>query len=330
MPTPPLLARPTGTAPTAEHATAAAQLPRWLSRHPALWVTGALVLLYLYSALIPFEFDPGGWQGPALRERVRWVPFRDQPAGRFGLHTNLGNALVNLAAGVPLGWFAFLAGRRSGALSAWLLAVGVAALTAAGMEALQLLVPGRDVTMTDVVTIALGGGAGAGAALFLADPVGDWLKRRLAGHRWADRQHLALFFGLAILALVALFPDNVATSLGAMKQTVRRAHLIPGALPGRDTSMPPSGLARVPYGCRVAGLALLYTLIGASFQRVRRGRGLTSVLSTGLAVGLLALGVELLQLFLPSQRVDVNEALAGLVGGGLGAAAGSYRNGAAP
>lgn len=281
----------------------------WPTRPTALGLTVGCVLLLLYSALIPFEAD---WAGLRAKE-VNWVPYSDPEGSVTGLRFSVFNALANAAAGVPLGWFAFLAcPRRWPRGLAWLTAVAAAVLTAVGMEVLQLVIPEREATVTDVLNMGLGGAAGAAAAWALAGAVGMGL-RRLSVPAFLDRPEVRLLaLWLIFLALRSWFPDQVVASLGGLR-TVKRVHYLPGQFP--------SDVGPASYLADVAGYVLLYALIGAGLQRLQPRGGAPAAVVTGLAVGVLALVIEFGKLFIPSQRADVNLLAAGLAGGLLGASA---------
>ena len=76
--------------------------------------TAGLVLLYLYSALIPFEFDAAGLTWEALRERVRWVPYWEAGDPAVGVRFSLWRIRQSLmflcvveiatAVGLLIGW----------------------------------------------------------------------------------------------------------------------------------------------------------------------------------------------------------------------------------
>jgi VanZ family protein len=301
------------------------------------WVAAFLVLLLLYSSLIPFNVDWDAWSWESVRQSTVWVPFADGEPNALGLRFPLGNALVNVGAGFPLGWFAFLAFHRvMPGPAAWLAATLLAALTGAGMEVLQVVIPGRSISMTDVATVGIGGGLGGLASWCVAELlwrrfVADALPRIAA-----TPGVFPLLLWLAFLALRSFFPDNVVTSAGDLREAVKRVNVIPGEVPHRHLfaqlrglglpvggpeaeNVPFSvGLTGTQYALGLLGNLLLYGLIGASRQQVRGG-GPLGVLATGLDVTLLAFAVELGQLLFPSQVVDVNAVMAGAAGGCLGA-----------
>src|SRR5262245_6467347 len=104
--------------------------PEYSDNRPSFWLTITIIFLYLYSSLIPFQFDRDGLRWESIRQRVCFVPYFDGPANALGLHFSLSNAVVNGGAGFLLGWFAFFAvPRRWPSLLAWLIAFAVTILT---------------------------------------------------------------------------------------------------------------------------------------------------------------------------------------------------------
>ncbi len=306
----------------------------------ALWLCAVLTWAYLYSALIPFELDWGQWRWEAARDSMSWTPFRDREGDTPWEQFSRSDAVVNFAVGVPLGWLGFLGLRRMVQPSgAWLLATLLATVTAMGMEWLQLLAPSARVsTMTDVVTITAGGGCGALAAWLIGRRLIGWLRFVVLPILVADKARLALALALGFLAVRSFFPDNLAWSVSEWKKSLGQANVIPGEFPHRHLvaqlrllglevgsdryehirTWP--NLTGAQYACGLAGHVLLYGLIGGAIAAASRSTHPVAVPAVGLGVGVLAAAVEVVQIFFPSQAIDVNSALAGCVGGSTGAA----------
>lgn len=303
------------------------------------WLTVFLVLLLLYSSLIPFTVDWTGWDWQSIRRNTVWVPFTDDAPSVLGLRFPLGNTLVNIAAGIPLGWFAFLAFRQLvPAAVAWFAATVLATLTGAGMEIMQMIIPGRSISMTDVAAVGLGGAAGAVASWCMAGLLWRLFVVHALPRLATTPGAFPLLLWLAFLALRSFFPDDVVTSAGALKESFKGINAIPGEFPQRsffaqlrglglrvgqpetETVAAEGGVTGTQYAMSLLGNLLLYSLIGACRQQVRGRGGPLAVLATGLDVALLAFAVEVGQLFFPSQVTDINAVLAGAAGGCLGAA----------
>jgi VanZ family protein len=156
----------------------------------------AIAALLLYGSLYPWHFAiPPGHPNPlVLLLHSTLIP----PVDRFAL---LGIAL-NVAIYLPLGAVGglALARRHSRGTAVWgALLMGF--LLSASVEMLQLYVPGRDTSLTDVVTNSIGTAAGAVAALVFRPQIESlW-----AGRKWG-RQGASAALLLACWAGYQLWP----------------------------------------------------------------------------------------------------------------------------
>lgn len=161
---------------------------------PILWVV-LVAAVILYGSLYPWRFETGSSQASPLavllHSRVhlwnRWA-FRD--------------AAINLALYVPLGLTAYLTlARRLPRWAALAAAVVLGLALSAGVEILQVYVPGRTTSLSDVVFNVAGTAAGAGAALVFQGA----LERRFQRYGAADLFLLAFWAGYQLYPLFPVF-----------------------------------------------------------------------------------------------------------------------------
>ncbi len=186
----------------------------WLAARPnhgLLVITLGYVALVLYLSLIPFNFQPPPWD--------EWLE-RALAMRYYGTPIN-GLADWHVLFLIPAGFlFASVINAYSwGTLPRPAVAVGgflVAALLAFGIEVLQITVPMRTSSLTDVVAGALGGALGAavwwGAGRRLWNLV-ESATARSSGRRGFEA---LLWIYLLLYAVLALFPFDFAVTPAAL------------------------------------------------------------------------------------------------------------------
>ncbi len=259
-------------------------------------VWAATVGLIAWWTLLPFSPDitPGALQRAA--SDIQWVPFVER--GRAPLWSDiLGNVALFLPFGVA-GWRS-LAGRRG---RLWTVVLG-AALVSLAVEMLQLALPARRTSATDLVVDVLGAVCGAAAGRL-------WeLRGRRAARGWwlrftgGGRENvLAVLLAACLLAWAVVpgleVPGDLWEQTQRLSSSFRR---FPGWQPWLQRSWHPFLLG-----------AVFATLAGRSGTGSGLGRG---VFGFGCAV-LLALTLELAQLGAPGRSPDIFSAV-GFGAGGL-------------
>jgi glycopeptide antibiotics resistance protein len=264
------------------------------------WV--AATALVLWWTLLPFtaEFSPDAL-AHAFRN-VQWVPFVEH--GRAPLWSDI---LGNLALFAPFGLAAWrcLEGRR--ARVAWLL--GWALALSLTVETVQLALPARRTSATDVVTDALGallgGGIGRLWELRGRRATASWLEALVCG----DPPNTFVALWAACLAVWALLPGS-AVSGGLWSQT----------------QIFSSSFRRFPgwaaWGRESIHALLLGGLFATLATRSSRASGLQKAAAGVTATFLMGIALESLQLLSPSRRPEIFQGLAFGVGGIVGAAVG--------
>ncbi len=270
--------------------------------HALAWA--AATLLVLWWTLLPFRHD---WTAAAVARAVadiQWVPFRER--GRAPLWSDVAG---NLALFVPFGFAAwrFWEGRTD---RLWRV-LGSALVLSLCVEALQLTIPARRTSATDLVTDGLGALAGAGAGRL-------WETRlRAACHRWFGQ----LAAGHPGPVLVAVFTGCLA--LWAV---------IPGAGTHRDlwtqTQVLTSSFRRFPGWTQWAAQAIHPAAVGLCYgalaSRSSGGGRAGAVLSGWLGAAVVGISLEILQVAAPTRRPDVWQAAAVAAGALPGALAGAW------
>ncbi len=266
---------------------------------------GAAVCLVLWWTLLPFTRDLSPQALARAFGDIQWIPFVER--GRLPLWSDM---LGNLALFTPFGFtcWRYLEGRR------WRVArlLAAALSLSVAVELVQLALPARRTSGTDVVMDALGALLGAGIGR------GWELRGREATRAWLG----ALGRGEPAYALVALWAGCLAVWA-----------LLPGPNPAgslwSQTQTFSSSFRRFPgWGPWLTGSVhtlLLGGLFAALAARTGRSRGLRRAAAGALAAFLLGLGLESLQLMAPGRRPDIFQALAFAAGGIPGALLGLAR-----
>lgn len=257
---------------------------------------GAALLLVLWWTLLPFTRDLSPEALNRAVADIQWVPFVER--GRPPLWSDI---LANVALFVPFGFAGWrcLEGRRGRVvrLLAWALALSVT------VEVVQLALPARRTSATDVVVDGMGAlfGAALGRAWELRgrEAALEWLCRLGRG----EPAHALVALWVGCLAVWALLPgpipagSTVWIQLQNFSSSFRR---FPGFLPWFSAS---------------AHLFLLGALFAALAARTGRTTAPVGAAAAALAAGMLGMGLELLQVLSLSRRPDVFQALAFGAGG---------------
>lgn len=262
------------------------------------------MLLILWWTLLPFTQD---LSVPALRGAfadIQWIPFVER--GRPALWSDVfGNLFLFAPFGVA-GW-RFLDGRPNRLL---LLLLSAAAVSL-GVEVLQLAIPARRTSVTDLVTDVLGAGIGAGFGRL-------WeIRGRVAARSWLLRvargepfSLLALLFAACVLFWAAL--PGRGTPAGVWHQTQSFAssfRRFPGWVAWAQQSVHPF---------------LMGSLSATLAARSSGGRPAVAFGFGLLFASFLAVGTETVQLAGLGRRPEIFEAVAFAAGGLPGAAVGAF------
>lgn len=271
----------------------------------ALLAWAGVTGLALWWTLLPFSWDLSPSALLRALKDVQWIPLVER--GRPPLWSDvLGNWALFAPFGLA-GWRA-LEGRPRRA--AWLAAAALA--LSVGIEALQLAVPARRTSATDVAVDVLGALLGAGLGCLWEAGGRDAGRRWAGGFARGESAHAAVCLLSACLVVWAALPGST-----------------PSAGVWRQTQLFSASFRRFPgWGPWLAGSAHPM-LLGACFaalvaRSVRGGTALRWL--AGAAAALVAgLVLESLQLLAPSRRPDIFQALALGAGGAAGALLGRRR-----
>lgn len=278
---------------------------RRLLRFAALGYT----LFVIYGCLVPLRFQPIPWDVAWMRYEYIMLYFR----GRFSRSDWLANVLLFIP--LAFAWMgAVWPGRRLlpaavSAAAVWLAAV----LLQMGIEFGQLYVPGRSVSLQDVMAAMQGTAVGI-ALWWIAAP------RVLARiERWNALRSAEGLAGWALgpyaiaLALYNILPLDLALSPSKLHEKWAR---------GKILLIPLQGWAAHPLDTMfaVAGEAALWLPFAALW--VLSGRG--GRLAAWCVTVLFAICVEGAQLFALSRTSDVTDIMSAALGGALGVVLGLW------
>lgn len=279
----------------------------------------ALLLLLLWAAFIvygttlPFDVRPT-WE--ALREGwsgVSWLPWR-RADGSFPSRPDM---VANVLLFLPLGFLWVLYRRPRGGWARLALLGGLLGLALSStVEALQLVLPGRVSSTTDLVTNSCG--AAAGAVLGWHFVRSAWPRWSPALGRWLRRDGLgALAVATAVgFLFAAAAPFDLSLDVDALKVSAKYARPIPFG-PTVQGELPPAR----PYD-RASGL-FAWSVAGGVFalalRRRRPGDAAPVLLAGALATAVAAAG-ESFQVVVQSRSTDSTTVLLAGLGGLLGAA----------
>lgn len=270
-------------------------------------VLAASTLIYLvfviYGSWVPLNFSPLPLADAF--QRFASLPFADQAI------ESATDWATNSILLIP---FTFLLGGwcrhrfpGCGALLSVILAVATGVVLAFFLEFSQIYFPPRTVSQKDVLALSLGGLLGAIAQLRWGALVGQWLGTLWQAEQGRSGLLKALHLYLLVVLLFSILPLDITVSAVEIyhKWTEGRLVLVPfSGLKG--------GVAEIVY--ELATDLLLWLPVGLLLAMERR----SSSLGAAIHVGLLAMGVELAQLFVYSRVTDVTDPLLAALGGGLG------------
>ncbi len=250
--------------------------------------------------------------------RVVLIPFADLQLNYHGLYGMFRDVMIHVPLGAMVGVYRVPAGR----LRNWSGALLLGGLIVAGIECLQIIIYSRFTSTTDVLL------GTAGVAL------GYWIIRQVQLSRSSISVQCPVKFGgetvptgivrPAVLGmvyacfLVGIFcaPFDFTRDKVHLRQAYEGFFSIPFArlYHGSEFNAISSALANIilfaPLGCLAVVMAVAMTM--------RTGQQLIVLAIAWLLIVGLAIGIELLQIFLPSHFADVTEVIVRCLGGGLG------------
>lgn len=273
------------------------------------WVVVGLVIC---GSLTPFQFDPVGLTGDG------WVGLTDRVWPPSGLE----DVLVNLAVYVPVGvvfyaWFRPRARRRG-------VAILIATIAGAGLslvlELIQTMSPVRCASWIDVVVNGFGallGAVAAPAALRLGQ---RWIERirRAFVEEPTSTVGLLLTLGLIVYAVA---PFDFVLEDREFDRVFMRSLWWPMAERAAPTS---TDAELAPYALLMSavGMAGVFALLGCVSAMANRQRGLSPLAALWGAIGhgaVVAVIVEVLQLFVRSHVFDTADIATNTVAAAIGA-----------
>ncbi len=272
-------------------------------RSPVIaWCALAVVGCVALGSLLPLNFDrgPAGWDARFGFSQLVW--------GESPVSDIAANVCVYLPVGAML---VLLAARGGRATVRCLMLAGVAGLLMSGaLEWSQTMLPSRVASWTDVCMNVVG--TMAGAMIAAAGPLTVVRDRLLRGVRAWPVSTAATLLTLGLI-VYHLLPFDVVTSSAALWDSLRASRI--------GFSFLDRGVDDwVAWG----GYAGQFALLGFLFARGCSERGGTFGESAGAAVmhiAVVALVLEVVQVFVVSHAFDVMDGAAGVVGGALGVVA---------
>jgi VanZ family protein len=289
-------------------------------RSPAFGFYCAYAAFVAYATLLPFQFQFGA---EALRNKTHWVNW-DPRTLTTGEPTPLTDLVANVLFFMPLGFIGVHGQRRRRGVELVARSAFAGLVLSTCVEVAQFFTPERNPATSDVMTNTLGAALGAMFAV--------WARTRLQGpvlrrvRRWtALEPMLPLFVGFTALVIIsALAPFDVAVSVSSVRHGLRIAQLDPhGNLL--------DWLHEIPIFLQYALLAGLGWSVG---RRLLPWGAVPRLVCCILGIGLLAVGLEAVQVLVHSHVCSVRDAMgalagtqAGIAGAALLAASGRSRAG---
>jgi VanZ family protein len=273
-----------------------------------LWL--AYVFFVVYATALPFDFmfDP-----EVLALKVDWINWDPLHLKITGEPTPIADVVSNILFFAPLGFLGVFLQRGRGRWRQ----VAVCTLAGFGLslavETLQFFTPTRNPATSDLICNTAGSFLGAQVAVFFSQHVRNRMHDRLG--EWARCEpRMLLLAGMVVLEILrAIIPLDVAVAVNLLKKSVRSAQ------PGVDWQALASwktwavNLEIVLINAVLAGLLLL---VLGNVQR--RGNRIVHGILALLAVSMLALVLEMAQLFILSRVSSTTDVLMAVVGGGVG------------
>ncbi len=274
-------------------------LRRW-----AFVVLAGSAAVAVYVSLVPFTFvrPPSDWIETFRRTLERTMSSR-------------GNFLANILLFVPIG----LAGTAliTGARGHWLvralagLVVTVFGVAfSIGIEMMQVLLPGRTPSLSDITAQAMGALVGASLWVILASEAGRIVEV------WRSQDRGRLVPGLlgaytAVRVLILLVPLDVTVDLGNLARKYRDGRILINPL--RSPIFEPSQWSAL---LLLVAVSLPVGLF-ASVVGVRHGARRSPWISLAISTAILGFA-EIAQVFIMSTRADAGQFLANALGGAAG------------
>lgn len=267
-----------------------------------LVVTLVYLVFVIYGSWVPLNFSPVSL-GDAFQYFTS-LPFLEQA---------IESATDWATNGILLIPFTFLIGRwckqrfPGSALLSVILAALAGTVLAFFLEFSQIYFPPRTVSQKDVLALSLGGLFGGVAQLRWGSLVEQWLGAFWQAEQGRSGLLKALHLYLLLVLLFSILPLDLTVSFVEIyhKWTEGRLFVVPfGSLKG--------GIAEILY--ELSTDILLWLPVGFLLVMERR----LSVFRVAIQVGMLAMVLELAQLFVYSRVTDITDPLLAALGGGLG------------
>ena len=273
-----------------------------------LWLAYAFFIVYATALPFDFTFNPD-----ILALKKQWINWDPTYLKISGEATPIADVVSNILFFMPLGLLGvFLQRRRSRSRQ-----VAVCTLTgfalSLSVETLQFFTPTRNPATSDLICNTLGSFSGALGAVVFAQWVQTRMQDRLSV--WARREPRMLLLGgmLALEVLRAIIPLDVTIAVNLLKKSVRSSEL---GLDWQALSSWQMWAANLEIVLVNAVLGGLLFLVLANVQK--RGHRVLQALLAMLLVALLAVTLELSQLFILSRVSSTLDALMATVGAVLG------------
>lgn len=269
-----------------------------------LLVSTLLYLMFvIYGSWVPLNFAPVPL-GEAF-QRIAALPFADQAIESATDWAT--NSILLIPFTFLLGYLIRLGLPGRSSLFSVVLAAISGIFLAFFLELSQVYFPPRTVSQKDILALSLGATLGAIAQLRWGQLVGQWLSTLWQAEQGRSGLLKALHLYLLIVLLFSILPLDLTVSVVEIyhKWTEGRLVLVPfSGLKG--------GMAEIVY--ELGTDLLLWLPVGLLLAMERRLLPLRTVIQ----VGLLAMAVELAQLFVYSRVSDITDPLLAALGGGVG------------
>ncbi len=280
------IGRDSAVAQIKTHAVRAASLSR-------VWPLCAIAVV-LYGSLIPFTFD---WEAFGTLPGLGVLALRFRGA-------SIEDIITNIVVYVPIGLTLVLAGNRgrSGGLSRWWAAVLIGSVVSLLAETLQFGIAIRVSSLTDVLLNVAGAAFGASVGVASRGIIGSTLERLQRNVMVEPSATLAKLLTVGLL-LFSLAPFDFVSSTSGLHGALVRVRLNPIGTHDVAFGQPPFGFL-----AGESAMAVWFAVLGYLFAVARRmnrnhpGAVWVSAVRHGF---LLAVLIELLQLFTHSHSLDV-------------------------
>ncbi len=267
------------------------------------WITLAYVLFVIYGSLVPLTFR-------AIPFERGWARFTTAMARPVAL-SDPSDWLANVLLFIPLGFIA-MAWRRidrpGRGLGTFLWVLPACTLLSAALEFVQLWFPPRHTSKNDIVAETMGGAIGIGIWLTAGQGITAALAALWATHARSNWSIRLMPGYLILLVVIHGMPFDLTLSPSSLRFKHRHHDRLVRPVPftvvkGESFDLVKKGAINIawflPAGVLLAGLP------GSTW----RGRGSAGrVFAAGLA---LAVGIEIMQLFVVSRYYDATDIITG-------------------